>query len=188
MATSDRQLLTWKLQKKLPGLTFEQLQAVAKEIAEHTTTMTEPELFDVIIDFIRKLKDMEDEGMSSLLFLLDVVQNCLAGTGTTSTEEDGEEDSTLCDEPSPTHATPPAFSGDLGEGLSPPKEPTPAKSTTPAKDPVKGGRASSSVSVPDQVVRLTEVASFLLCREFKIHGGQLSDSGSKSPTTVSVNK
>lgn len=58
------------------------------------STMTEPESFDMI-DFIRseKLKDMEDEGMSCLLFLLDVVED-LAGTNTAPTKLDGEEDST----------------------------------------------------------------------------------------------
>lgn len=32
MATSERQLLIWKLQKKLPGLDFNQLQTVAREV------------------------------------------------------------------------------------------------------------------------------------------------------------
>lgn len=71
-----------------------------------TSRTTEREPFDMIVDFIRseKLKDMEDEGMSCLLFLLDVLED-LAGTNTAPTKLDGEEDSTPHNRPSLTSAT-----------------------------------------------------------------------------------
>lgn len=49
---------------------------------------------------------------------------------------------------------------------------------------MKESRTSSPVCVSDQVVRLTEVASLSTRREFKIHGGQLSDSGSEISTLL----
>lgn len=47
------------------------------------------------------------------------------------------------------------------------------------RESVKGVRVSTSSGVSDQVVRLSDVASLLPRREFKVHGGQLSDSGSE---------
>lgn len=60
-----------------------------------------------------------------------------------------------------------------------------ARSTPPIRDFVKDFGVSTSSCVSKQIVRFTDVASLLPHREFKIHGGQLSDSGSE---TVFVDK
>lgn len=188
MATSDRRLLIWKLQKKLPELSLSQLQTVAHEIGKEpegktidTSTLTEPELFDVVVDFIRseKLKDLEDEGMSCLMLLLDMVEDLLTTTHTAYTmlvDEDAEPQHDLSP---PTLTKTLTNSRDVDEGQSTLEAAIPAKYFTTARDSVKGVRVSPSSFVSDQVVRLTDVASLLPRREFKIHGGQLSDSGSE---------
>lgn len=186
MATSERRLLIWKLQKKLPGLGINQLQTVAREVintqGEHAvdaSTMTEPELFDVIVDFLRsdRLRDTEDEGMSTLMFLFDMVEGLLAAMYTDHTLSEDEDVDGQPDVASPTHIRTSTSRGEVDGAQS--TSTVPARSTTSARDPVKGVRVSTSSYVSDQVVRLTDVASLLTRREFKIHGGQLSDTGSE---------
>lgn len=89
MATLDCDQLILKLQKKLPGLDFEQLKIVAckigtvdKERMRNTSMMSEPEVFNLIVDFARSIKQEEskDKGVSHLLHLLEVVENLLGGT------------------------------------------------------------------------------------------------------------
>lgn len=97
MATLDCQQLIWKLQKeKLPGLDFEQLKTVACEIGKvdkewvrDTSTMSEPEVYNLIVGFVRsdKLKESKDEGLSHLLHVLEVVENLL-GCNTDPEKED----------------------------------------------------------------------------------------------------
>lgn len=89
MATSEcKQNLIWKLQKKIPGLDFKQLKTVACEIGKvdkewmrDTSTMSEPEVYNLIVNFVwsDKLKESKDEGWSDLLHLLEVVENLLRG-------------------------------------------------------------------------------------------------------------
>ena len=73
----------------------------------------------------------------------------------------------------------PANSRDVDEMQSTPEAVDSTKTTTTVRDSEKGVRVSTSSCVSDQVVRLTDVVSLLPRREFKIHGGQLSDSGSE---------
>lgn len=57
----------------------EEVSNAQEEESVDTSTLAEPELFDVIVDFIKskKLKDLEDEGMSTLMLLLDIVEDLL---------------------------------------------------------------------------------------------------------------
>lgn len=104
-----------------------------------------------------ELKDMEAEGMACLLFLLEVVEDLLTAT--------------CC--------------RNVNEAQSAAEASIQVKSATAVRESVKGVRVSTSSGISDQVVRLSDVASLLPCREFKVHGGQLSDSGSEiSPNSI----
>ncbi|KAJ8345973.1 hypothetical protein SKAU_G00301660 [Synaphobranchus kaupii] len=157
MAPSESQLLIWKLQKRLPNLNFNQLQSVAREIGKEqvektvdASTLTEPELFDVIVDFIRseELKKLEDEGMSCLMLLHDLIEDLLTATNTAHTGS-GDEDGFQRDKSSTT--TKSTNGSDVDEAPSPPETVVPTKTTTPVRDSVRGDRVSTSSCVSDQV-------------------------------------
>ncbi|XP_043956573.1 interferon-induced very large GTPase 1-like [Gambusia affinis] len=85
MATNNpRKALIFKIQKKLCTLTTEQLQTVLSLTddgsAIHVYDLSEPELYDLIVDFVKseKLRELEDEGMSQLLLLDELISNLLA--------------------------------------------------------------------------------------------------------------
>lgn len=149
MATvNPRRALVYKIQKKLSDLNASQLLKVSSSIddgsVESFDDLTEPELYDLIVDFIRgeTLAALEDEGMSQLLLLDDMLNELVA----TDKGADGD-----------------------GEPLEPPR-------AVPGSVPPD--RASLSPSMGDQVLRFNDVAAFLPRREFKLHGGQISDAGS----------
>ncbi|KAL6481930.1 hypothetical protein MHYP_G00100100 [Metynnis hypsauchen] len=78
-------MLIFKIQKRLSILKANQLQTVACAIDEDETNLnlsdlSEPELYNFVVDYIRseQLRDMEDEGMSQLLFLHDMLTDLLA--------------------------------------------------------------------------------------------------------------
>lgn len=80
--TTPRRMLVFKIQKRLLALGISQLQIVASAIvdgsgldAEGLTTLSEPELFVLIVDYRKSenLKGMEDEGMSPILHLDDML-------------------------------------------------------------------------------------------------------------------
>ncbi|KAK0151978.1 hypothetical protein N1851_006677 [Merluccius polli] len=93
MATlSERRLLIWDLQKKLLALNVVQLRAVASALDDgqgekpvDTSSFTEPELYDFIMDFAKseKLRSLEDEGLSRLLFLNDAIDDMLKNNDST---------------------------------------------------------------------------------------------------------
>lgn len=106
MATSERQQLIWNLEEKLSGLDFEQLKTVACEIGKleeewmkETATINDPEIFKLIVDFVgsEKLKDSEDEGLSHLLFLFDMIENLLKGTYTADPDREDQDVDPLSD-------------------------------------------------------------------------------------------
>ncbi|KAK0134312.1 hypothetical protein N1851_030133 [Merluccius polli] len=83
MAT-QRRMLVFKIQRRLSELNNNQLQAVANEIDDGQQTknveeLDEPELYDLIVDYLRseKLKALEDEGMAQLLTLEDLLDDLL---------------------------------------------------------------------------------------------------------------
>ncbi|KAJ8368691.1 hypothetical protein SKAU_G00087190 [Synaphobranchus kaupii] len=156
MAPSESQLLIWKLQKRLPNLNFNQLQSVAREIGKEqvektvdASTLTEPELFDVIVDFIRseELKKLEDEGMSCLMLLHDLIEDLLTATNTAHTGS-GDEDGFQRDKSSTT--TKSTNGSDVDEAPSPPETVVPTKTTTPVRDSVRDG--TSSCRLPEETV------------------------------------
>ena len=121
--------------------------------------MTEPELFGVIVDYIRseKLKDLEDEGMSSLLLLHDLVEDLLTATHTAHAVLE-DEDAELQEDIDPQHdisspiSTKTLITGsDVDKVQSTSEAPLQAKSTTPVRDSVKGASVSTSLCVSDQV-------------------------------------
>ncbi|XP_041963375.1 uncharacterized protein LOC121720940 isoform X3 [Alosa sapidissima] len=76
---TPRRMLILQIIKQLPALSSSQLQSVARSIedgGESTEGLSEPELYDLIIDYTRseRLKAMEDEGMAQLLSLRDLLQ------------------------------------------------------------------------------------------------------------------
>ncbi|XP_023205146.1 interferon-induced very large GTPase 1-like isoform X3 [Xiphophorus maculatus] len=85
MATNNpRRALIFKIQKKLGTLSTEQLQTVLSSTDDggdiHVHDLSEPELYDLIVDFVKseKLKASEDEGMAQLLLLDEQISNLLA--------------------------------------------------------------------------------------------------------------
>lgn len=201
MATlSERRLLIWDLQKKLLALNVNQLRAVASALDDgqgekpvDTSSFTEPELYDFIIDFAKseKLRSLEDEGLSRLLFLNEAIDDLLKNNdstlalpGSALPAQGGDSASTpLEDIPltqpgdaSPaTHTDTSTTSSDLGI-------PAVDRDSTITRDSVtKSKRASKLSTASDQVIRLSDVTTLLPRREFKLFGGQLSDSGSELP-------
>lgn len=213
--TTPRRMLVFKIRKRLLALSISQLQVTASAIddgwgpdAEGLMALSEPELFDLIDDFLRseKLSGMEDEGMSQILHLDDMLDHLLQDTNEEDTvggaREVSEaappqgEDTDIRRRISPItvsmgyHLLP-----SPGERDFPSPQPTTARddngpprnlsttslveSTANSAGAALSGRASLSSSVGEQVVKLTDVAALFPCREFKIYGGQISDTGSE---------
>ncbi|XP_036423626.1 uncharacterized protein LOC118806323 [Colossoma macropomum] len=204
MATSKpRQTLIWDIHKRLPTLNLRQLRTLAAaleseqtEEALNVSTLSEPELYYYITDYVKseKLQSLEDEGMSCLLLLCDMISELIAsndatqvasestltsqGKGTTAqlnaTPVQG--DNTSPDMPVATQGT--CTSAAL-ISMSANMDRDTVMHVSAGRDSVPVGRRSTSSVGSDQVVRLTEVAAFLPRRELKIQGGQISDSGSE---------
>lgn len=210
MATSTpRRMLVYTIQKRLSALNERQLQTVAHAIDEEESTLnpvdlSEPELYDFIVDYLRseRLSGLEDEGMSQLLILNDMLTDLLAKEVEVEKSDSTaplQTDYILSHQPdpvTPTHLdhTCPDLHQTSGTSVSntqglprdrdthtSPKHymalPS-ARSTTRGDSGVSPGRTSPPTSIVDQVVRLTDVAALFPRREFKLHGGQISDVGS----------
>lgn len=113
---------------------------------------TEVELFDFIVDFLRskQLRSLEDQGMARLLVFRDLIDELQSP----QTVE--------------------------GLGQAPDEDHSDSMSETEPVAPVMSKTAPTSVGA-DQVtglVKLTDVTALLPRREFRIHSGQISDSGS----------
>ncbi|XP_053732006.1 uncharacterized protein LOC128765344 [Synchiropus splendidus] len=94
--TTPRRMLVFKIQKRLSELRLSQLQAFASamddgEERETLANLTELELYDMIVDYLRgeRLRDLEDEGMAQLLYLEDLQNHLLfdRDEGSRMTEE-----------------------------------------------------------------------------------------------------
>jgi len=197
MATTiPRRVLLVKIQKRLLAVSTSQLQTVASAVhkdrdTEDLAVLSEPELFDLIVDYLRseELKGMDDEGMSQILHLDDMLDEMLRPP---DREDAGEgagvapiqmEDTATRQQTGSTTAT-------VGsQRLSPTMDRdnyAPARNhatTSPARSinsagGAPPGRASPSSSTGEQVVRITDVAALFPRREFKLYGGQISDTGS----------
>ena len=207
MATTPtpRRLLIFNIQKRLLALSSSQLQTVASAVdddrdTEDLAALSEPELFDLIVDYLRseKLKGMEDEGMSQILPLNDMIEDLLrapdgrdavggADRGDAVVEGVAAAASLPIEDTVPRQQTSSSTATMDSNLLSPPRDnnaPTrnivttsPARSITNSAGGVPPGRASPSPSIGEQVVRITDVAALLPRREFKLYGGQISDTG-----------
>lgn len=249
MATvTPQRMLIFKIRKSLSYLSSDQLLAIVSSIDDGSLThnikdLSEPELYDLMVNYLRseKLSAMEDEGMTQLLILNDMLTDLLAtdpgeSEASQAAPETGqpEEDSSPYQEqlstsphseyhdtfPQSTTTThnhniptqPSQMNKDI-DPLSPPPMDKDAHTTSPSHNrdihtrPASSGRASGlpaknfdtstvtrastagvdgsphgrvslSSSMGDQVLRVNDFAALLPRREFKLHGGQISDVGS----------
>nr|XP_043869243.1 uncharacterized protein LOC122758913 [Solea senegalensis] len=249
MATvTPRRMLIFKIQKNLSYLSPDQLLAVVSSIDDGSEThdipnLSEPELYDLMVDYLRseKLSAMEDEGMSQLLVLTDILNDLLATdpggseacqtapeTGQPvedssphqeqlSTSSRSDHHNTVTQSTTSTHnhniSTQPLPVDKDIHSLSPPSLDKDAHTNSPSQDrdihtypapsrrdggrPARNfdtatvtraftagvdgsphGRVSLASSMGDQVLRVNDFAALLPRREFKLHGGQISDVGS----------
>ncbi|KAL0152668.1 hypothetical protein M9458_052391, partial [Cirrhinus mrigala] len=203
---SQRRVLVFKIQKKLSDLSLSQLQTVASSIGDvsetyHIADLSESELYDLIVDYIRseKLKALEDEGMTQLLLLFDLLNDVLSAPDTRATEPGNAAPVLIGDAPTHHHG----HTVDDDEVHTPPSHMDRDTRTQPlhmdrdtrmrsfqgressstagmpchiGASPL--GRMNSSSNISDHVVRLSDVSALLPRREFKLHGGQISDTGS----------
>lgn len=219
MATNTpRRALIVKIQRQLSSLSTSQLQAIVLSIDDGTAEanieeLSDIDLYELIVDYLRsdKLKSMEDEGMSHLLLLDDLITDLLKSTDAepTRVEESAyvrKVDPTAIPLPStpepdlsptrsvtpprdisppsppqpkdlPHHPLPPLSPGEDRDTSATQKGLTAPPETTRTFAPPRG-MASPSSSSRNQVLSLSDVASLLPRREFKLYGGQISDTGS----------
>ncbi|XP_034023284.1 uncharacterized protein LOC117507524 [Thalassophryne amazonica] len=238
---TPRRMLIYNIQKRLSGLSISHLMTVASSVEDGGVVrsvdhLSEPELYDLIVDYLRsdKLKTLEDEGMAQLLLLDDMLSDLLTtdteeveasqgmppATGAVMTNLQGcstppPPDYNHSDQPPATPAVDipiPSLNLNSDTPILPPSlpdrnacpaegdrdphslpslarrsssvPPTYPSSTASVKSPTAGvigaslGGVSQSSSVGDQVLRLTDVTALLPRREFKLHGGQITDVGS----------
>lgn len=130
-----------------------------------------------------ELKNLEDEGMSILMVLLDMVESWLTVTDPVQGMVADERADILEDENihggALIHAPVKSATDSRDVVLPVTSASVAARPTTPPGHSVEGSRVSTPSCVPNRLVRMTDVASLLPRREFKIYGGQLSDSGSE---------
>ena len=175
-ASEPRRALVWDIHKKLPSLSASELLELAIAVDDgegqqdqDLSALSEPELFYFITDFVKsdQLKELEDEGLSRLLFLNDIIDRLL--TGKNDSQSAGG-DATTTPPHIPDHQTATVTTDNplANHGHR----------TKLTRDPATRDRESVHSSVSEQVVRFTDVAAYLPRREFKVHGGQISDSSS----------
>ncbi len=155
--------LQWEIQQKLHQLTsvanrdllYKLAVSCQEEVVEDLPDddSTEVELFDFIVDFLRskQLKSLEDQGMSRLLVFRDLIDELQLPKEAEGRGYTSDEDAAMMSETEPVVVAP------------------------------EKSRAAPTPVVADQVtglLRLTDVTALLPRREFKIHGGQISDSDS----------
>ncbi|XP_035760091.1 uncharacterized protein LOC118453458, partial [Neolamprologus brichardi] len=228
MATvTPRRLLIVKIQKRLCDLSVSQLRTVVSSVEDGSMTrnldgLSEPELYDLIVEYIRgeKLRALEDEGMLlddivSDLLSTDVggaadhlavplemedipnqQQECPTSPHTDPTHPDrhlampADHIPTSPSHPNTDSHTQPILPQDRDISTCPSSmlrdTDTPTKnfniptsvSPAPSVAGVSPGRVSRPSRRYDQVLSLSDAAALFPRREFKLHGGQISDLGS----------
>ena len=209
MAGSERKDLTWKIKKRLHKLTAEELFDVVENITpvpdvDHSevTKGDEESCFDYICTYLncKTLLDSEDQGLSHLLALRDIINEIIAlrftvptpaklisqGTGgkiadtdtppTESTDQQAVEYQMLMDNYE-------ALGKKIAEHRTTSDQHTPTSTISPQTDLSAGTLAQNRSTTdpvhrqPDSMVSLRDL-SFLQHKEFKVHGGQVGDSTS----------
>lgn len=129
---------------------------------------TEVELYDVIVDFMRgeQLQSLEDQGMARLLTLHDLVREL------TATEQDSALDVAEIEETVGLVSQPALTSAAARVQVA---QTTGLTSHSRAEQTVPLPRVSEQMT---GLIKFSDVASYLPRREFKIYGGQISDSNS----------
>lgn len=156
--------LRWEIQQELHQLTsarnrdllYKLAESFKDEVGEDLpgAESTEVELFDFIVDFLRspQLKSLEDQGMSRLLAFRDLIGELQSPTAAAGGDAEGLPD---LEEVTVVPVTSEAAVATVATVKSP--------SPSVVAEPVKG------------LVNLSELKSLLPHREYKIHGGQISD-------------
>ena len=215
MATmAPRQALIVKIQRQLSSLNTSQLQAITQYIDDGSITdsideFSDTDLYELIVDFLRgdMLKSQEDEGMTQLLLLDDLIADLQRSTAAPGPGGEGSvhiqrEDQTTVPAPALVHSN--TFPSTTPEGnvalLSPqpndlhsiPHDYSPGQDRdigTPPRSLAAAGQTSRNVGPPlngvspssslrNQVLSISDVASLLPRREFRLHGRQISGTGS----------
>lgn len=213
---SQRRALIYKIQKRLCNLSESQLLQMAKTVGDgkttgHASDLSEPELYDWIVDYIRseELEALEDGGMAQLLFLDDMLSDLLV-----MDREADEVLQTLPSDQEVSNTQPQGYSTSPhhchakgGESPASPNTNTITQTLhmdrnihtippTAGKDGRMSAKnsatfeaskrrmedsdgASQSSILGHQVLRVNDVAALFPRREFRLHGGQISDNGSE---------
>ncbi|XP_028325036.1 uncharacterized protein LOC114477122 [Gouania willdenowi] len=112
---APRRALLVKIQRQLSSLNTSQLQDLTRAIDDGSITATidelsDTDLYELIVEHLRsdQLKLLEDEGMSQLLLLDDLITDLLTATAATGPGGEGPEhpqrdDQTLVPAPAPVH-------------------------------------------------------------------------------------
>ena len=175
-------MLIFRNQKRLLDFRAGQLQTIASAIDDDkgalvVENLSEPELHDLIVNCIRgeKLKAMKDDGMTRLLLLDDMIGEILKAQDTRTSEVSQVTPSLRGGE---FHTHPASMDRDIHTPTGYSTMPMPAKSSLNGTGSVSRDSINPSASSMDQVVRWNDVSALLPRREFKLHGGQISDAGS----------
>lgn len=205
MSGNERKELTWKIKKRLHKLTAEELFEVVENISpvpdvdsSKVTKGDDESCFDYICTYLNceSLLESEDQGLSHLLTLRDVINEIIALRFTIPTPAKEIDQGTRGNiaNTSPTESVDPqeyqmlmanyeALGKKLAECRTTPAQHRPTSTVSPPPDPSAEiiaqdySNTDPAHSRPDSMVSLRDL-SFLQRREFKIHGGQVGDSTS----------
>lgn len=156
--------LRWEIEQELHQLTSAHNRDLLDKLAESFkdevreglpgADSTDVELYDFIVDFLRspQLKNLEDQGMSRLLAFRDLIEELQSSPAAEEREEVWPDGGLVMVEPVGIEAAAAAL---------------PVQSK-PSPPPV----VSDSVT---GLVKLSELTTLLPRREYKVHGGQISD-------------
>lgn len=168
MADGERKQLTWKIKKDLHKLTAEELFEVVENItpvpdvnSSEVTKGDEESCYDYICAYLncKTLLEAEDEGLSHLLLLKDVITEILAlRTTPTLTKVVQQGNGTKLADTSPTEFA----------------DPQAVEYEKLMANYVAIGRKLSEF----KTTTAQRTLSFLQRREFKVHGGQVGDTAS----------
>ena len=188
-----RKELVWSLKKALLRLSADQILEIAKEIP--TSLQGEPvkfdeldeeDCFDYVCSFMSStsLLESEDEGMSHLLMLDDIIQKMMRGySDRVETVEGGAAGTMAHSQPKSTNTLTGTLPSDLfhsGHSISTPS-PTGdhvddyQSTSTHTTKPVHPAVEQPPSNRGESLVTLRDLALFHR-KEFKVHGGQIGDS------------
>lgn len=178
---SSRRTLAIKIQRQLSSLSTSQLRVIIRSIddgnlATNIEELSDIDLYERVIDYVRgdQLQSLEDEGMAQLLLLDDLITDLLQPTGDTLAGVEKSAHLSMGDPAVSPIELPVSADRDSDLLLKRPKSPAQTAGTIG----LASGAVSPSSSLRKHVVSIGDVTSLLPRREFKLHGGQISDTSS----------